>query len=144
MSESTWIRVSRSEPCPVCDRPDYCTRTTDGTAVKCMRVESDQPDKGPLGGWIHKMADPLPPRPPRLKNRLVPRSTRAVSPSARPLDSARTGVGGHENLLTDGQQILHGNERPEWRVRGAAQLWITRITEASIDVKRPARVVWRG
>jgi len=62
MPESTWIRVRRSEPCPICDRPDYCTRTTDGTAVKCMRVESDKPAKtGP--GWIHHMADPLPPKP---------------------------------------------------------------------------------
>ena len=63
MSESTWIRVSRSEPCPVCKRPDYCTRTTDGQAVKCMRVESEIPDKGRLGGWIHKLSDPLPPVP---------------------------------------------------------------------------------
>lgn len=61
--ESTWIRVSRAEPCPICDRPDYCTRTTDGSAVKCMRVESDLPDKGRLGGWIHKLSDPLPPKP---------------------------------------------------------------------------------
>lgn len=64
MSESTWIRVSRAEPCPVCDRPDYCTRTTDGMAVKCMRVESDQIAPGKLGGWIHQMKDPLPPHPP--------------------------------------------------------------------------------
>ena len=65
--ESTWIRVSRADPCPVCKRPDYCTRTTDGTAVKCMRVESDKPDKGKLGGWIHHMKDPLPPHPPAKK-----------------------------------------------------------------------------
>lgn len=65
--ESTWIRVSRAEPCPICKRPDYCTRTTDGTAVKCMRVESEILDKGKLGGWIHKMADPLPPQPPAKK-----------------------------------------------------------------------------
>lgn len=63
-SESTWIRVSRSEPCPICDRPDYCTRTTDGQAVKCMRVESDKPAPGALGGWIHQLSDPLPPHPP--------------------------------------------------------------------------------
>lgn len=65
--ETTWLRVSRAEPCPICKRPDYCTRTTDGTAVKCMRVESELPDKGKLGGWIHKMADPLPPQPPAKK-----------------------------------------------------------------------------
>lgn len=64
MSECTWIRVSRSEPCPICDRPDYCTRTTDGQAVKCMRVESDKPAPGALGGWIHQLSDPLPPHPP--------------------------------------------------------------------------------
>jgi len=63
MPESTWIRVRRSEPCPICDRPDYCTRTTDGTAVKCMRVESDKPAPGNLGGWIHHLKDPLPPKP---------------------------------------------------------------------------------
>ena len=40
-------------------------------------------------------------------------------------------VGGHENLPTGGQQILPGDERPEWRIRGAAQLWITRITGVS-------------
>lgn len=63
MSEYTWIRVSRAEPCPICDTPDYCTRTTDGTAVKCMRVESPQPFTGKLGGWIHHLVDPLPPKP---------------------------------------------------------------------------------
>jgi len=61
-SESTWVRVNRAEPCPICDKPDYCTRTTDGTAVKCMRVESDLPAKTG-DGWIHRLADPLPPKP---------------------------------------------------------------------------------
>lgn len=65
--ETTWVRVSRLEPCPICGRPDYCTRTTDGTAVKCQRVESDKPYTGKLGGWIHKMADPLPPLSPTTK-----------------------------------------------------------------------------
>lgn len=60
---SDWVRVSRAEPCPVCGRPDYCTRTTDGTAVKCMRVESPVLSPGPLGGWVHTMTDPLPPLP---------------------------------------------------------------------------------
>lgn len=61
--KATWVRVSRSEPCPVCGGPDFCTRTTDGTAVKCQRVQSDKPDKGKLGGWIHRLIDPLPPKP---------------------------------------------------------------------------------
>ena len=64
---SEWIRVSRAQPCPVCKRSDYCTRTTDGTAAKCMRVESEKPASGNLGGWIHKLSDPLPPSPPAKK-----------------------------------------------------------------------------
>lgn len=64
MTESTWIRVSRADPCPICKRPDYCTRTTDGSAVKCMRVESEKLASGNFGGWIHQMGSPLPPHPP--------------------------------------------------------------------------------
>ena len=60
-AETTWVRVSRYEPCPICGKPSYCTRTTDGTAVKCMKVESDKPAS--KGGWIHRLADPLPPKP---------------------------------------------------------------------------------
>lgn len=63
---SNWVRVSKPEPCPVCGKPDYCTRTTDGTAIKCMRVESDKPIESNDGGlgWLHSLANPLPPLPP--------------------------------------------------------------------------------
>lgn len=54
MAKAEWIRVSRSSPCPICGRPDYCTKTTDGAVAKCMRVESAKPAKGDGGGWIHK------------------------------------------------------------------------------------------
>lgn len=62
---SNWVRVSKPEPCPVCGKPDYCTRTIDGTAVKCMRVESDKPIEGSDGGlgWLHLLENPLPPLP---------------------------------------------------------------------------------
>lgn len=52
-SADEWIRVSRSEPCPICGKPDYCTRSK-GVA-KCMRVESEKPASGEAGGWIHKL-----------------------------------------------------------------------------------------
>lgn len=60
---SEWKRVSRREPCPVCHKPDYCTRAVDGTAVRCMRVESDKPTQGKDGsmGWLHVLSNPLPP-----------------------------------------------------------------------------------
>lgn len=60
---SEWKRASRREPCQVCNKPDYCTRTVDGTAARCMRVESEKPSAGKDGtmGWIHVLANPLPP-----------------------------------------------------------------------------------
>jgi hypothetical protein len=58
---SKWVRVSKPEPCPVCGKPDYCTRSTDGTAAKCMRVESDKPIES--GGWVHSLTIALPPVP---------------------------------------------------------------------------------
>lgn len=62
---SDWVRVSKSKPCPCCQKPDYCTRTTDGTAVKCMRIQSPQPFISENGGigWIHSLEHPLPPLP---------------------------------------------------------------------------------
>ena len=60
---SEWKRVSRREPCPVCGKPDYCGRTVDGSAVRCMRVDSDKPSTAKDGtmGWIHVLSNPLPP-----------------------------------------------------------------------------------
>lgn len=62
---SSWVRVSKAEPCPVCGKPDYCTRTTDGTAIRCMRVESAKPveDRNGSIGWLHSLENPLPPLP---------------------------------------------------------------------------------
>lgn len=59
--KTDWVRVTRAEPCPVCERPDWCARTADGTVVMCMRVESEFPVE--KGGWIHRFTEPLPPVP---------------------------------------------------------------------------------
>lgn len=63
-----WVRVSRKEPCKVCGRPDWCTRTADGTLALCMRTESDRPSRNVMGGWLHRMAEqsrPVQPAPRR-------------------------------------------------------------------------------
>ncbi len=46
-------RVTRSAPCPVCGRPDYCLVASDGRYVVCMRTESAKPAEGGLGSWVH-------------------------------------------------------------------------------------------
>ena len=50
-----WPRVSKSNPCPICGKPDFCTITPDGKAVCCMRVESNKPVKN--GGYMHFLDD---------------------------------------------------------------------------------------
>lgn len=49
-----WLRVTHRSPCPVCERPDWCTVSADGRYTHCMRVESDKAASGDAGGWIHK------------------------------------------------------------------------------------------
>jgi len=38
-----WHPVTKREPCPVCDRPDWCAVSSDGRVARCMRVV-DGPD----------------------------------------------------------------------------------------------------
>lgn len=38
-----WRPVTKREPCPVCDRPDWCAVSSDGRVARCMRVV-DGPD----------------------------------------------------------------------------------------------------
>ena len=61
LSRSEWVRVTRRRPCPVCRHPRWCGVSTDGAVVCCMRVESTHPARN--GGWIHRLAEPLPPVP---------------------------------------------------------------------------------
>ena len=46
----TWERVTHREPCKICGKPDWCTRSELGAC--CMRVETDRPMHN--GGWLHK------------------------------------------------------------------------------------------
>ena len=71
-----WIRASRRQHCPICDRPDWCLISPDGAAVICMRSESAKPIdcKGAGQGWLHRLSDPIPP-PPKPK----PRPARSLS-----------------------------------------------------------------
>lgn len=50
-----WSRVTLAEPCLVCSRGTWCTRSVDGSLAKCMRTESERPATGDGGGWIHKV-----------------------------------------------------------------------------------------
>jgi len=53
-----WIRTSKANPCPICQKPDGCLIEPDGSAVCCARVPSPILKGAPfVGGWIHKLSD---------------------------------------------------------------------------------------
>ena len=68
MSEH-WTRVSKHELCPVCDHPDWCTISPDGTLACCMRAESDWPVKN--GGFIHRLKESTSAPPPKWRHAKV-------------------------------------------------------------------------
>lgn len=53
-----WIRVSRANPCKVCEKPDWCTYSPALGLALCMRVESTKPSKNQMGGWLHRIGEP--------------------------------------------------------------------------------------
>lgn len=55
MSRTEWIRVSKSNPCIICGRKNWCAVSANGKIAYCMRIESSKPCKS--GGWIHKLDD---------------------------------------------------------------------------------------
>ncbi len=55
---SEWREATKGEPCPICEKPDWCSLTGPEKAIKavvCMRVKSD--NKRPNGGWLHRLRD---------------------------------------------------------------------------------------
>lgn len=61
---NVWARVTKSAPCPICKKGDWCCIDKDTGAVCCMRVESDKSLAN--GGWLHN-GKQCPPRPPQSK-----------------------------------------------------------------------------
>lgn len=60
--KSNWVRVTRAEPCPICGKPNYCGRSSNGAVARCTRIESTKESNGRDGSiaWIHRLVDPLP------------------------------------------------------------------------------------
>lgn len=46
-----WIRVSKSAPCQICGKPDWCGYSL--THAICLRISSDRPTAN--GGWLHPL-----------------------------------------------------------------------------------------
>ena len=49
------MRVSKTNKCPVCGKPDWCLVASDGTAAICPRTPSEK--RVGDAGWLHKFED---------------------------------------------------------------------------------------
>ena len=50
-------RVGKENPCPVCDKPDWCLVAEDGTAAICSRVQEGSVKKCGDAGYLHILID---------------------------------------------------------------------------------------
>ena len=57
-SLSRMIRTSKSKPCPVCKKTDWCLIAPDGSACICKRTESGKQCGD--AGWLHKLTESQP------------------------------------------------------------------------------------
>ncbi len=46
-------RVTRRDPCPICEHHDWCSFSADGALVICMRVSSGSVSEARDGGFVH-------------------------------------------------------------------------------------------
>jgi len=49
---TNWQRVTNSNPCPACGRPDWCVWTDEGHTLRCMRDDGKTPE-----GMVHRTVD---------------------------------------------------------------------------------------
>ena len=56
-SRQSWIRVSEANPCPVCDKPDWCGHDNFDPPrfARCMRVSEGSVHADRSGGYIHEL-----------------------------------------------------------------------------------------
>lgn len=64
-----WQRVSARRRCPLCDKADWCSLASDGSAAICMRVESGKPTRN--GGWLHRLTEARIQHPSRVRRASV-------------------------------------------------------------------------
>ena len=92
----SWVRVTKSNPCSICSRPDWCT--VGDFFHCCMRVQSDHPCKN--GGWLHPISN--------TQKRDIPR------PAPRPVINSK-------QLIEDWSRAT----REEWLERFSLQIGMT-------------------
>ncbi|MGH2721621.1 MAG: DUF3854 domain-containing protein, partial [Actinomycetota bacterium] len=102
---ASWRNVRRGEPCAICGKPDWCSRSDDGAWALCRRI-----DAGGRGGvdrsgaeyWLHPLGASSP-RPPEVPSK--PQPSRAEPAD---LDRVYRAVLGALTLATEHGTQLRG------------------------------------
>lgn len=80
-----WQEVMAAEPCPICEKPDWCRRSPDGTKVACRRESrgavKTKKYKDGSEAYLHILRDD---RPPGDNGRPKPKRQRQDAPAAKP------------------------------------------------------------
>src|SRR5262245_11601557 len=77
MITSKLQHVTAKDPCPICEKPDWCSVSGNGELVICMRVSDGAHKTSKNGGWVHLQVDPN-----RPKNSYIA-PIKIVAPAAR-------------------------------------------------------------
>lgn len=96
-----WVRVNKRNPCPICDKPDWCLISQDGKVAICARIESDRPAGNKGAGWLHTLDNSMslpPPKPSR------PASTQTLKVAPDELDKVYRALLG-ELLLSETHRV---------------------------------------
>jgi uncharacterized protein DUF3854/uncharacterized protein DUF927 len=79
----SWRNARRGDPCAVCGKPSWCSRSDDGVWALCRRVGTDgihRVDSAGMDYWLHRLGDSPAPPP------VVPDEPRAERAAAEDLD----------------------------------------------------------
>lgn len=74
-----WVRVTKKQKCPICEKPDWCVLSDDGAVACCMRVTSEKVLRN--GGWLHRLGVAPQGIEPTVARRRAPAITTPAGPS---------------------------------------------------------------
>jgi hypothetical protein len=103
MPTGKWRNVRRSDPCEICGKGDWCSRSDDGAWALCRRVDAGgerRLDRAGSEYWLHLVGD-APKGPPQ-----VPEEPRAARASADDLDRVYGAVIRHLGLADQHREEL--------------------------------------
>lgn len=83
MKSNEWFEVSKSKPCPICHKPDWCAISADGCVVKCMREDEGAFKTTDDCGHVHRLKESPDRSPPKRS------PGRKAGTFSNPMDAAR-------------------------------------------------------